>query len=78
MNFLDPKEFGDLDGMEKRYSVPDEELYKELRAKIAPFMLRRSKEEVLDLPPKVRTASAACIVRLSLFSENIRTRLLSR
>lgn len=53
MNFLDPKEFGDLDGLEKRYSEPDEELYKELRAKIAPFMLRRSKEDVLDLPPKV-------------------------
>ncbi|KAJ9093919.1 hypothetical protein QFC19_008152 [Naganishia cerealis] len=52
MNFLDPREFSDLDGMEKRYSVPDEELYKELRAKIAPFMLRRSKEEVLDLPAK--------------------------
>ncbi|KAJ9100517.1 hypothetical protein QFC21_003560 [Naganishia friedmannii] len=52
MNFLDPKEFGNLEGLEKRYSVPDEELYKELRAKIAPFMLRRSKEEVLDLPPK--------------------------
>ncbi|KAJ9122280.1 hypothetical protein QFC22_001700 [Naganishia vaughanmartiniae] len=58
MNFLDPTEFGDLDAMEKRYSVPDEELYKELRAKIAPFMLRRSKEEVLDLPPKVHATFA--------------------
>lgn len=57
MNFLDPKEFNDLDALDKRYSVPDEELYKELRAKIAPYMLRRSKDQVLDLPAKVRTSS---------------------
>lgn len=54
MNFLDPKEFNNLDALEKRYSIPDEELYKELRAKIAPYMLRRSKNQVLDLPAKVR------------------------
>jgi SNF2 family DNA or RNA helicase len=54
MNFLDPKEFNNLDALEQRYSIPDEELYKELRAKIAPYMLRRSKDQVLDLPAKVR------------------------
>lgn len=54
MNFLDPKEFNNLDALEQRYSIPDEELYKELRAKIAPYMLRRSKGQVLDLPAKVR------------------------
>lgn len=53
MNFLDPTEFKDLDILEKRYSEPDEQLYKELRAKIAPYMLRRSKDQVLDLPAKV-------------------------
>mgnify|MGYP002718973923 CR=1 FL=1 len=53
MNFLDPTEFKDLDSLERRYSEPDEELYKELRAKIAPYMLRRSKDQVLDLPAKV-------------------------
>ena len=53
MYFLDPEEWKNLDELEKHYADMTEELAKELRDKIAPYMLRRRKEDVLDLPPKV-------------------------
>lgn len=53
MYFLDPEEWSNLDELEKHYAEMTEDLAKELREKIAPYMLRRRKEDVLDLPPKV-------------------------
>lgn len=53
MYFLDPEEWHNLDELEKHYENMTEELAKELRERIAPYMLRRRKEDVLDLPPKV-------------------------
>jgi chromodomain-helicase-DNA-binding protein 4 len=55
MYFLDPGEWSNLDKLEKHYAEMTEDLAKELREKIAPYMLRRRKEDVLDLPPKVST-----------------------
>ncbi len=53
LHFLDPTNWKDLDEMEKRYAEPDEALFKELRERIHPYMLRRRKDDVLDLPAKV-------------------------
>lgn len=57
--FLNPSMFGTLTDFNCDYNVPiskgdDREAMLELRAKIAPFILRRTKEEVLtELPDKV-------------------------
>ncbi len=56
LNFLDPEEWNDLDEEEKKYENPDEALYAQLRQRIAPYMLRRKKEDVLNLQPKVSFA----------------------
>lgn len=53
LNFLDPDEWKNLDKEEKRYQNPDETLYAELRQRIAPYMLRRKKDDVLNLDSKV-------------------------
>ena len=53
MYFLDPEEWNNLDELEKHYEDMTESLARELREKIAPYMLRRRKEDVLDLPSKV-------------------------
>ncbi|KDR85372.1 hypothetical protein GALMADRAFT_234197 [Galerina marginata CBS 339.88] len=52
MNFLDPREWQDLEGLEKQHEVLDEELVKQLHNRLRPYFLRRIKSEVLDLPPK--------------------------
>lgn len=57
--FLNPGMFGGLEEFNRAYGLPiqknhDKDAMNELRRKIAPFMLRRLKQEVLaDLPPKV-------------------------
>jgi SNF2 family DNA or RNA helicase len=53
MYFLDPEEWSKLDELERHYEDMTESLARELREKIAPYMLRRRKEDVLDLPSKV-------------------------
>ena len=53
MNFLDPKEWSDLEALERQYQELDEELVKDLHNKLRPYFLRRVKSEVLELPPKV-------------------------
>jgi chromodomain-helicase-DNA-binding protein 4 len=53
MNFLDPEEWKDLEGLEKEHEVLDEELVKQLHNRLRPYFLRRIKSEVLQLPPKV-------------------------
>lgn len=53
MNFLDPKEWGDLEALEKEHEVLDEELVKQLHNRLRRYFLRRTKSEVLQLPPKV-------------------------
>jgi SNF2 family DNA or RNA helicase len=52
MNFLDPEEWNDLQGLEERFQELDEELIKDLHNKLRPYFLRRVKSEVLELPPK--------------------------
>lgn len=53
MNFLDPEEWKDLAELEKQHEELDEELVKQLHARLRPYFLRRIKSEVLELPPKV-------------------------
>jgi chromodomain-helicase-DNA-binding protein 4 len=53
MNFLDPKEWTDLEALSKEYEELDEELVKQLHVRLRPYFLRRTKKEVLTLPPKV-------------------------
>lgn len=53
MNFLDPEEWKDLEALEKQHEELDEELVKQLHARLRPYFLRRIKSEVLELPPKV-------------------------
>ncbi|KAF9479710.1 hypothetical protein BDN70DRAFT_878461 [Pholiota conissans] len=52
MNFLDPENWHDLEALEKQHEVLDEELIKQLHARLRPYFLRRIKSEVLELPPK--------------------------
>ncbi|KAG6890732.1 hypothetical protein C0992_013115 [Termitomyces sp. T32_za158] len=53
MNFLDPNEWDDLEGLEKEHEELTEELIKQLHNRLRPYFLRRLKSEVLQLPPKV-------------------------
>jgi chromodomain-helicase-DNA-binding protein 4 len=53
MNFLDPDEWHDLEALEKEHEVLDEDLIKQLHERLRPYFLRRTKKEVLKLPPKV-------------------------
>jgi chromodomain-helicase-DNA-binding protein 4 len=54
MHFLDPDEWEDLPGMEKEYEVLTEEKVADLKTRLKPYFLRRTKAEVMkDLPPKV-------------------------
>jgi hypothetical protein len=53
MNFLDPGQWHDLEGLEKEYKELTEDLVKQLHNKLKPYFLRRIKSEVLQLPPKV-------------------------
>lgn len=59
MNFLDPKEWFDLNSLEKEYEVLNEESIKELHNRLRPYFLRRIKSEVLKLPSKVRSRRSA-------------------
>ncbi|KAF9447799.1 hypothetical protein P691DRAFT_801793 [Macrolepiota fuliginosa MF-IS2] len=52
MNFLDPKEWSDLEALEKEYADLDEESIKILHNRLRPYFLRRIKSEVLQLPAK--------------------------
>ncbi|KAK2461624.1 hypothetical protein APHAL10511_006087 [Amanita phalloides] len=52
MNFLDPQNWNDLDALENEYETLTEDLVKELHNRLRPYFLRRTKGEVLQLPPK--------------------------
>ncbi|KAL0951419.1 hypothetical protein HGRIS_008111 [Hohenbuehelia grisea] len=52
MNFLDPGQWKDLQGLEKEYETLTEDLVKQLHTRLRPYFLRRIKSEVLQLPPK--------------------------
>jgi chromodomain-helicase-DNA-binding protein 4 len=57
MNFLDPGEWHDLEKLEKEYEELTDELVKQLHSRLRPYFLRRTRSEVLQLPPKVRCHS---------------------
>jgi len=57
MNFLDPDEWSDLEALEKEHEELTEELVRQLHVRLKPYFLRRTKSEVLQLPPKVRFSS---------------------
>ncbi|KAF7320271.1 SNF2 family DNA-dependent ATPase [Mycena kentingensis (nom. inval.)] len=52
MNFLDPKEWKDLEALTQQHEELDEELVKKLHVRLRPYFLRRIKSQVLKLPPK--------------------------
>ncbi|CAE6425416.1 unnamed protein product [Rhizoctonia solani] len=54
MNFLDSKNWNNLDELEKEYDQENltEELIAQLHERLRPYFLRRQKAEVLDLPVK--------------------------
>lgn len=54
MNFLDPDEWADLEGLSKQYEELTDELVADLHGRLKPYFLRRIKSEVLQLPPKVK------------------------
>jgi SNF2 family DNA or RNA helicase len=54
MNFLEPEKWSDLEKLEKEHEELTEDLIKQLHHKLRPYFLRRTKSEVLQLPPKVR------------------------
>ncbi|GBE77743.1 hypothetical protein SCP_0106250 [Sparassis crispa] len=77
MNFLDPKEWHDLDALENEYQVLSEENIKQLHTRLRPYFLRRIKSEVLQLPPKNEVIVPISMVRLqrevylSILSQNL-------
>ncbi|KAI6008336.1 SNF2 family DNA-dependent ATPase [Pisolithus orientalis] len=52
MNFLDPNQWNDLETLAKEYEVLNEDLVRQLHARLKPYFLRRIKSDVLQLPPK--------------------------
>ncbi|KAF7306761.1 SNF2 family DNA-dependent ATPase [Mycena indigotica] len=52
MNFLDPKEWNDLEGLARTHEELNEDLIKDLHTRLRPYFLRRIKSQVLKLPPK--------------------------
>jgi chromodomain-helicase-DNA-binding protein 4 len=54
MNFLDEKEWADLDQLEKDHQGLTPSSIAVLHERLKPYFLRRLKIDVLDLPPKVR------------------------
>ncbi|KAJ7706367.1 SNF2 family N-terminal domain-containing protein [Mycena rosella] len=52
MNFLDPTEWNDLEGLAQKHETLTEELVKELHNRLRRYFLRRIKSQVLKLPPK--------------------------
>jgi chromodomain-helicase-DNA-binding protein 4 len=52
MNFLDPENWSDLEVLEEEYRDLTEEHLKQLHERLRPYFLRRTKKEVLKLPPK--------------------------
>ncbi|KAE8538898.1 hypothetical protein D1P53_005266 [Cryptococcus gattii VGV] len=53
LNFLDQDSFKDLESMEQEYADLNEAKIQELHQMIKPYILRRIKADVLNLPPKV-------------------------
>lgn len=53
LNFLDQDNFKDLESMEQEYSDLNEVKVQKLHQMIKPYILRRIKADVLNLPPKV-------------------------
>ena len=54
MNFVDPDsgQWQDLEELSREYEVLTEERVAELHEKLKPYFLRRTKTQVLNLPPK--------------------------
>jgi chromodomain-helicase-DNA-binding protein 4 len=54
MNFLDPEKWSDLEALEQEHESEklNEEVLKQLHERLRPYFLRRTKKEVLKLPPK--------------------------
>lgn len=55
LNFLDQDSFKDLESMEQEYADLNEAKIQKLHQMIKPYILRRIKADVLNLPPKVRS-----------------------
>jgi chromodomain-helicase-DNA-binding protein 4 len=70
MNFLEPEEWRDLEKLEEDHKELTEELIKELHHKLRPYFLRRTKAEVLQLPPKVRYNSSISDHRFTWLHQN--------
>lgn len=54
LNFLDQDSFKDLASMEQEYADLNEAKIQKLHQMIKPYILRRIKADVLNLPPKVK------------------------
>ncbi|KAF5374945.1 hypothetical protein D9758_000456 [Tetrapyrgos nigripes] len=52
MHFLDPSQWQDLEALDSEYAELNEDLVKQLHGRLRPYLLRRIKNDVLDLPPK--------------------------
>ncbi|KAF8519115.1 P-loop containing nucleoside triphosphate hydrolase protein [Hysterangium stoloniferum] len=77
MNFLDADEWSDLEALEKEHEVLTEDLILKLHERLKPYFLRRTKADVLKLPPKnevIVPVSMTAIqkeVYKSLLSQNV-------
>jgi chromodomain-helicase-DNA-binding protein 4 len=67
MNFLEPEAWQDLEKLEDDHKELTEELIKELHHKLRPYFLRRTKAEVLQLPPKVRYHSSNSYIKPQVY-----------
>jgi len=87
-DFLMPDLLGTEDEFKRRYDIPitkynDKEVLNELRNRIAPFILRRTKQEMLhELPPKIEQISYAHLTteQLALYTkvlEQVRSNVFS-
>lgn len=79
LNFLDQDSFKDLESMEQEYADLNEAKIQKLHQMIKPYILRRIKADVLNLPPKVRSVpylanNAHTHAKMGLINVGIRRR----
>lgn len=51
LHFVDPDNYSDIKALELKYSSLTPALIEEIRTLLKPYLLRRTKKIVLDLPP---------------------------
>ena len=55
LSFLEPEKFDDKDELERKYTDMSKDKVQDLHALLRPHILRRTRDEVLKLPPMVST-----------------------